>query len=327
MPPLVSVIVTTYNQSVYIGQTLQSVFAQDYEPFEVIVVNDGSTDDTEEQINPFKDRINYIYQANQGVAGSRNTGVRNARGEFVAFLDGDDIWEKNKLLLQVSGALRYPDAGMIIVNGVKFNESGQISDSLIGDTLEPLVKRCSIDGVWVGRCYRQLLHSNFIYTTSQVLIPRRVVKMIGESDGRFKTSSDYDLWLRIADRYEFMVIDRPLVRWRYHPSASGPNKKIKGLNWDRDHVAVWKKHLRLVTKEVRPVLQNQIRNTLVSAAREAYYYGRKTDRAWSIRYLFRLWLRNPESISVAVLLLGLIIPSHLTSFALGTLRKLTKCAF
>src|SRR5262249_56640124 len=115
MPPLVSVIVTTYNQSVYIGQTLQSVFGQDYSPFEVVVVNDGSTDDTEKQIEPFKDRIKYIYQANQGVAGSRNTGVQNARGELIAFLDGDDIWENNKLSIQVAVASRHQDAGLIVV--------------------------------------------------------------------------------------------------------------------------------------------------------------------------------------------------------------------
>src|SRR5215472_1117351 len=124
MPPLISVIVTTYNQSVYIAQTLHSVFEQTYEPFEVIVVNDGSTDDTEERIQPFKDQLTYVFQANQGVAGSRNTGVRNARGEFLAFLDGDDVWEKDKLSLQVAAASRHPDAGLIAVNGVKLNESG-----------------------------------------------------------------------------------------------------------------------------------------------------------------------------------------------------------
>src|SRR5215471_18386923 len=116
MPPFVSVIVTTYNQSLYIGQTLRSVFGQDYSPFEVVLVNDGSTDDTEKEIEPFKDRLKYIYQANRGVASSRNTGVQNARGELIAFLDGDDVWEHNKLSNQVAVASRYGDAGLIVVN-------------------------------------------------------------------------------------------------------------------------------------------------------------------------------------------------------------------
>ena len=326
MPPLVSVIVTTYNQSVYIAQTLHSVFGQTYEPFEVILVNDGSTDDTEERIQPFKDRIKYIFQSNQGVAGSRNTGVRNARGEFLAFLDGDDIWEKDKLSLQVAVTSRHSGAGLIAVNGVRLNESGTLDDSLIGRSVEGFMENGG-DGIWIGRCYRQLLEGNFIYTSSQVMVPSRVLREVGESDRRFKIANDYDLYLRIAHRYKLVVIDRHLVRWRYHSeSASGP-EKLKSLYWDRDSVAVWKKHLRLVANDVRPVLQNRIRNTLVSAAREAYYYGHKTDRAWSIRYLFRLWLRNPESTSVAILLLGLFIPSPLTSFAAGALRKLRKCVF
>src|SRR5262245_59636957 len=124
MKPLVSIVLTTFNQAPYIVDAVESALHQTYDNCEVIVIDDGSTDNTEQKIQPYRDRIQYIYQSNQGVAGSRNTGILAARGEFLAFLDGDDIWEADKLAEQVAAAERYPESGIIAVDGAQVGSAG-----------------------------------------------------------------------------------------------------------------------------------------------------------------------------------------------------------
>ena len=103
---------TTYNQAPYIGPALEGIFAQTYKAYAVVVGDDGSTDDTPERIAPYRHRIVYVRQPNRGVAQSRNTGVERAQGALVAFLDGDDLWEPNKLEVQVPPPtpIRLPDS-------------------------------------------------------------------------------------------------------------------------------------------------------------------------------------------------------------------------
>src|SRR5438445_8234695 len=169
--PSVSVVITTYNQASYIGPALDSVFAQSRPPDEVIVVDDGSTDETPERIAPYRDRLVYVRQANQGIAASRNTAIRCARGELLAFLDGDDIWEPEKLACQVAAAVAHPQAGLIAVNGVQFSTTGLIKESLFPPPIASLFR----DG---GECvsvdsYQTFLRANVVGTTSQVMIPAR----------------------------------------------------------------------------------------------------------------------------------------------------------
>src|SRR5256714_5565574 len=165
--PHVSVVVTTYNQAAFIGAALESVLAQTFSDSEVIVVDDGSTDDTSEVVRSFGSRLTYIRQRNQGVAASRNTGVAATRGELVAFLDGDDLWEPDKLAAQVSAAARWPTSAVFVVDGVEFNDTVIVYDSLFGDTLRAQLQASS--GEFAFPCYRALLAANLIATTSQVM--------------------------------------------------------------------------------------------------------------------------------------------------------------
>src|SRR5262245_28939015 len=121
MRPIVSVIVTTYNQARYLRETLQSAIAQDFADREIIVVDDGSTYNTPSLMGEFGNHVVYLWQKNQGVAGSRNTGIRRARGEFLAFLDGDDLWDPHKLSRQVRAARDNPLSGLIVADGVQFD--------------------------------------------------------------------------------------------------------------------------------------------------------------------------------------------------------------
>lgn len=119
----VSVIIPVYNGGRYLGAALRSVFRQDYGPTEIIVVNDGSSDNSAEVAVSFKDII-YFYQENRGVAAARNTGIAAATGEFIAFLDADDIWRKNKLTLQIDWLLNHPQIGYVTAKFRNLLEKG-----------------------------------------------------------------------------------------------------------------------------------------------------------------------------------------------------------
>jgi glycosyltransferase involved in cell wall biosynthesis len=114
--PAVSVIITTFNRSALVVEAIESVLAQDFRDFELIVVNDGSTDDTREVLARYGERIRCIHQANAGLNAARNAAIDNARGEFFALLDDDDLWEPGKLALCVALAHRFPTAGFVFTN-------------------------------------------------------------------------------------------------------------------------------------------------------------------------------------------------------------------
>lgn len=314
--PRVSVIVTTYNQAAYIGEALSSVFAQSYRAAEVIVVDDGSTDATPEAVAPFLDRIRYVRQENQGVAASRNAGIRLAQGELLAFLDGDDIWEPDKLAAQVEAAVAHPTAGLLIVNGAMFGDPITPGALLFWERIRHLMGDAG--PVVTRRCYNELLEGNLISTTSQVMIPRRVLDDVGLSDTAFEVSSDYDLYIRIAARYDVTFIDRQLMRWRYLPtSVSGP-RQFRSFRWAEEDVAVWRKHLTLVPAGRRAQLARRIRARLHATARDAWCYGMDVDRPWAARYLRRLWRQNFPSVSPGVFLLGLACPRGLARLLRGS---------
>jgi glycosyltransferase involved in cell wall biosynthesis len=316
MPPRVSVIVTTYNHEAFIAEAVQSVLGQTYTDYEVIVVDDGSVDGTLEQISRFGQKVSLLRQPNQGVAASRNTGIRHARGELVAFLDGDDLWEPEKLECQVAAAGDHPASGLIAVDGVKFSGPSILQLSLLAPSVTALLSgRNSV----TLRCYEQLLRQNLISTTSQVMVPRCVFDVVGLSDSAFPLASDYDLYIRIAARYEMTFVGRPLTRWRYlHTSASGP-EELRLLRWAADEIAILKKHLGCAPPTYRPLIRALLREELLGAASIAYY---QADRALARRYLVALLLSNPTSPIPVSFLVGLYAPRVVTRVVGQTLRRL-----
>ena len=139
--PLVSVIIPVYNGGRHLRAALESVFAQTYRPFEVIVVDDGSTDDSSAIAQSFPD-VRYIHQQNQGVAAARNRGIDAARGEFFAFLDQDDLWTPEKLKLQIGYLLGHPDLGYTLTQQQFFLEPGE--------TLPPWFRKELLSSVHTG---------------------------------------------------------------------------------------------------------------------------------------------------------------------------------
>ena len=175
--PLVSIVMPVFNGARYIGDALQSAFAQKYRPIEVIVVDDGSTDITAEVVRSFTEVI-YMYQSNQGVAAARNKGISVARGEFIAFLDADDLWTPNKLTLQIDWLLEHTHVGYVAAKFRNFLEKG--------------VERPR----WIKE---EQLSEEQVGGVPNLVVRRSVFEKIGSFDAVCRSGSDLDWVLRAKD--------------------------------------------------------------------------------------------------------------------------------
>jgi len=261
--PLVSVIVPTYNCATCIGEAIKSVLSQTYGTFEIIVVDDGSTDDTKAVLAPFASRIKYLYQQNQGQAAARNAGIRQTRGEFLAFLDADDIWFPAKLALQVQGFRNHPEAGLAFTDFLDFDESSVTGSSRF-DTW-PGVRawfdrhRVGDSEIACGPMYEELLQGNWIHTSS-TLVRRNVMNAVGLFDEALHGPEDYDQWLRIAKNYHVLCVDRVLTGYRYRPQSHSGAEESRGAYFHQGSLRVLEKHLR--NKWVPHVLDDLVHKKL-----------------------------------------------------------------
>ncbi len=306
--PTVSVVITTYNQVRYIAATIASVLAQTYGDLEIILVDDGSTDGTEAALAPYRGRLHYVRQRNRGVAAARNTGIRHARGRMLALLDGDDLWQPDKLQRQVEAADSRPGSGLIVTDGMEFGPDGMIRESLLNPSIVPLFEGAD---TLTLRCYERLIRQNLITTTSQVMVPRAGIDRVGLSDERFAVSSDWDLYLRIAAEFEVTFLKAKLVRYRYLPtSASGP-RALRSFRWGLDEIRILRKHVRLASPAMRSVVRDELARRTRAIAEEAYYYSMGADRGWARRYLFNVVRGNPTSLPAAAYLVAACSPRAL----------------
>lgn len=214
--PKVSVIIPTYNRANYVVEAIESVFNQTYRNMETIVIDDGSTDDTQEKISQLRDRIKYIYQDNRGPAIARNWGIRASQGEFIAFLDSDDVWLAEKLELQIGLLESRREVGLVYSDAFRsYGNTGIIEKDTEFVRLKP----------YAGWTFGHLFRDNFIHT-STVVVRKRCLEEVGVFDegGNFVPAEDYDLWLRIAARYQIDYINKPLIKYRDHSTnISGKN--------------------------------------------------------------------------------------------------------
>jgi glycosyltransferase involved in cell wall biosynthesis len=199
----ISVIVPTWNSARYLPAALDSVFAQSFPPSEVIVVDDGSTDDTEAVAAPYRDRIAYIKLDHAGPASARNEGTARAKGELIAFLDADDTWLPEKLEKQNRVFDEHPETALVYTRIVNFaQESGQEL------RIEPA-------RVYSGLIFDELLVENPIALPS-VVVRSEVLQSVGGFDRRLLTAEDTNLYLKIAREHRIVGLDEVLVRRRMH---------------------------------------------------------------------------------------------------------------
>ncbi len=205
MMPKVSVIIPTYNSGHFLVEAINSVLDQTYKDIEVVVVDDGSTDNTREVLKSFGDRIKCIFQENQGAYAARNRGLKEAGGEFIGVIDHDDMWLPEKLEKQMKLFEKDPELGFVCSATHTINENGEIT----GCWRRP--KHCQ-------DTFDCLFETNFAFNLTGV-IRRQCMDAVGGWDSSLKFAGDYDLWLRLAKRFRFQYLDEPLALYRIHEKS------------------------------------------------------------------------------------------------------------
>jgi glycosyltransferase involved in cell wall biosynthesis len=203
----VSVIIPAFNAGRFIAEAVDSVLAQTVPAAEVIVIDDGSTDDTQQCLRPYGDRITYTWQRNQGVAAARNHGLKRAQGDFVAFLDADDYWHPQKLELQLKAFSQNPSLGLL---------GTEVFDWPAADLPKP-----NDDGSFIVDVpWRNLVVRN-CFTTSAVMIRRELLQRVGLFDTNLHGPEDYDFWLRLSEVAGSANLKRPLTGYRMVDGSLG----------------------------------------------------------------------------------------------------------
>ncbi|APW59898.1 glycosyltransferase family 2 protein [Paludisphaera borealis] len=211
--PPVSVVIPSYNRGRLLTQTIDSVLRQTVVPSEIIVVDDGSTDDTEARLVPYAGRIHYIRQDNQGVSAARNRGLRKASGQLIAFLDADDVWHPRKLEMQLAVFDGRPDLGLL--------GTGQFDwPTTAFPEVDP-----NDSGPLIPVTWWQLAVKNYL-TTSSVVARRRVLDLAGDFDTKMQGPEDRDLWLRVAEVAPIAYLNRPLTGYRIVPGSVSQQAQV-----------------------------------------------------------------------------------------------------
>lgn len=276
---MISVIIPAYNAQSTIAKTIESVRQQTYSNLEIIVIDDGSSDRTAEIVNSIQDlRIKLFNYPNGGVANARNRGIVKAKGEYIAFLDADDFWTGDKLELQLQALIENPDAG-VAYSWTYF---------LYQDICYP-----SVPVYHQGNIYPQLLTKNFIHHGSNPLIRSEAIISVGEFDLSFSHCADWDYYLRLAAKYDFVVVPKHQIYYRQ--SANSMTSKIDDI--ERQLCQMLNKTYQTVPKELQH-LQQQSKSWIWQYCSQQYLeYGRDIkSNIKAANYLWRSIISNPRSL-------------------------------
>ena len=214
----ISVVIPTYNRYEFLKRALNSVYAQTYTPVEVIVIDDGSTDNTANIQKDFP-AIKYIYQENSGVSSARNAGIKNSTYEWIAFLDSDDTWHENKLQEQVFFHRENPNILMSYTDEKWIRDAQEVK----------IPKKFHKFG---GNIFNECL-SHCIIAPSASLLHRSLFGEVGVFDESLEVCEDYDLWLRIATKYEIGLVDKKLIT-----KYAGHEDQLSFKHWGMDRFRV-----------------------------------------------------------------------------------------
>ncbi|MDX2098611.1 MAG: glycosyltransferase [Leptolyngbyaceae cyanobacterium bins.59] len=278
--PTVSIIVPVFNGEKYLKSTIESVLIQTFSDFEIIVINDGSTDRSLEVLSTIKDsRIQIFTYENAGVSVSRNRGIAIASGEYISFLDADDLWTSNKLENQLAALKNNPDAAVVyswtdyIDQDEKFLYPGS---------------HCSK----TGNIHQDLLVQNFIENGSNILLKKQTLLSVGDFDPALVPAEDWDLCLRLAAHHLFTVVPQPQILYRISPSSASANV----MRQEVSTLKVLEKHCSLyqIPSDVRIKSLANLYRYLTFRCLET---ASNRQGHWLALYYFNKWLSyDPKSL-------------------------------
>lgn len=202
--PKVSIIIPTYNRAKTIIKAIDSILYQTYKDYEIIIIDDGSTDNTKETIQSYLAIANIYYyrQENKKTAAARNFGIKKSKGDYIAFLDSDDLWFPRKLEMQVKILSENPDVGAVGSNQMLIDENGK-----------ELGLKYSYNKLKSGFIFKELLLRKFYISTQTLLVRKEVFNDVGLFDEKLKNAlEDWELTLRIAQKYRIIMIKQPLIK-------------------------------------------------------------------------------------------------------------------
>jgi glycosyltransferase involved in cell wall biosynthesis len=271
--PRVSITIPTFNCARFLGRAIDSALAQTYADYEIVVVDDGSTDDTREVLARFGDKIRYVYQANGGLSSARNLALSHAAGEFVAYLDADDLWYPHRLETQVAFLDAHEECGFVHSDVTIIDEADRVIHQRFNAENGREVPQ--------GYCTLNLLRRCHVQIPT-VLERRACIERVGNFDGRLKTAQDYLHWIRIAmDGMAVGYIAEPLAMYRRTTSglSSSPRRVLD------DYVIIFEELL------ADPALRLRYGRDAVDIARGHLYAGRR-----ELSYLDRVEGRTTHSL-------------------------------
>jgi len=326
---MISVIIPAYNCESYLHRAIESVLAQRDVQTEIIVINDGSTDDTDRIVRSYGDAIRYIQQTNQGVAVARNRGMEVASGDYIAFLDADDTWFPDKLSMQLELLEKHPDhigvfsnftivdcdQNVLFENGIEndyaiFKTEHKTPDELLGPRE---------NGIRAGNMFGSLYLGNFINTCS-VFLRKSVIQNLDGFDPTLATQEDYDYWLRLSQLAPLLYIDKPLLtRCRRPGQLTAPSQRLRIA---RDVFHVVTRH----ASDAEMVLGQQVVNIRIKKKYHSLALNLLSEKkATEAREaLFQCMKRTSTDTKTLLLLLWSLIPSAAADGIRKQLRPLVR---
>ncbi len=267
----VSVVVPAYNYGRYLGEAIDSVLAQTHRHFELIVVDDGSSDNTREIVTAYTDpRVRYVWQQNQGLSAARNTGIREARFDFVAFLDADDLWRPNHLAEAMAEfARRSPECALVASNSQRMDQHG----------VEMATRFPDWQGTQIIDASEIVIRTRFMPSTA--VVRRAAFDRCGGFDNSLRSSEDREMWMRIAAQYEVACRNEATVLVR-------------------KHTANMSKHADRMCHSMRTVIERAQKNGWVRKPAFGFW-----PRVWVLYHFQAAWMyydegRDREAVAAAI---------------------------
>lgn len=302
MTELVSVIIPTYNSRAHIRQTVDGVLAQTHPRVELIVVDDGSTDDTLAVLASYGEQLRVVRQANQGVCKARNVGLAQARGNFICFLDHDDVWYPDMLAQQLQAFGADLEVGCVYANYMHWwpDEDGRHVDP--GELRARITTNSELDLSMSGWIYHLLLIDCHV-PTSGAMFRREVFRQCGAFDESLPYSEDWDLWLRISRKYQFRKLKNMSVLYRQLEGQG--SRKMRDIDYRttllEKAVKTWGLSSPDGTQLPRGVFMRQLAVYYTDYGLGWVQAGRPGKAAWSFLQALRTNPAQPKPLAYLVL--------------------------